>query len=305
MTPVVTIAIPTFNRRAQLEQVVESMLTAGILDVARILVYDDGSKDDTRGALSSVAQLRVEGAPVNRGYAHAFIELFKSCESEFMLVSSDDDFVIVEGVRALGATLLQEKASLISTRFLRGQATYRGRMSDAPIRPRELRRATNHAPGVLYRVQDVLPLLPLLMRRLDRGCTAAAIYPQVVIAALLGSRRMLRWSSVATVREGHDLPSGIADSGGRAYVHPVSRVQQILDFEEFFEGEYRSAQSVGELSYWHELLTHHRERAFRIIRDALIHQSPELARSFDLSATLLAFRHPRAVGRAWRAKLRG
>lgn len=308
MTPVVTIAIPTFNRSAQVAQVVTALLDAGVDDVAKILVFDDGSSDATREVLASLAgngSVRVEGSASNGGYAHALAGLFAACETEFLLATSDDDVVLVDGVRAVAAALRDEEASLISTRFVVGQATYRGRMSDAPIRPAELRRATNHAPGILYRVKDVLPLLPMLERRVERGCAAAAVYPQVVLAALLGSRRTLRWSRVATVREGHDLPSGIADSGGRKYLHPASRMQQILDFEELFESGYTGAATAGERTYWRALLAHHRSQAFRVVRDSLIHRSPELARAFDLSAATVALRHPRAVGRAWRSKLRG
>jgi glycosyltransferase involved in cell wall biosynthesis len=108
MPPLVTIAIPTYNRAATLERAVESALaqTHEHLDV---LVGDDGSSDATAELLAGLAardeRLRVVSRPRNIGMVANMDATLHGGRGDFVMLLADDDWLAPRCVEATLAEL--------------------------------------------------------------------------------------------------------------------------------------------------------------------------------------------------------
>ena len=110
--PVVTIAIPTFNRPAMLRQCVTTLLRQ-IGPEVEILVCDDASVDETANVLAAFShpQLRVSRNPENLGLFGNFNRCVALAAGEFVVVLSDDDTVDDDLVPSCLALLRSDRAA--------------------------------------------------------------------------------------------------------------------------------------------------------------------------------------------------
>jgi hypothetical protein len=89
-------------------------------------------------------------------------------------------------------------------------------------------------PGLVYWIDAVRPLLPMLFARLGKARADAVCYPQVLVAAglLLTDEKALFIDCVSAFDNGN-LDSDIVDSRGFGYWDYPSRLQQFAAFDEF------------------------------------------------------------------------
>lgn len=96
--PLLSVCIPTFNRRELLEPLVKSLL--GRCDI-EVCIYDDGSSDGTGELLAELAnaspQVRVSGGP-NSGRATALLRASSLASGKFIMIYDDDDLVLPGGL---------------------------------------------------------------------------------------------------------------------------------------------------------------------------------------------------------------
>ena len=94
--PILTIAIPTYNRLEQLSQQMERIAQIQNEDV-EILVSDNGSSDGTTDFLVNlpleISNLRVFFNLTNMGFDFNIINLFKNATGDFVWFLSDDDLI--------------------------------------------------------------------------------------------------------------------------------------------------------------------------------------------------------------------
>ena len=114
MPPLVTIAIPTYNRAATLGRAVESALaqTHAELDV---LVGDDGSDDGTAKLLDELAardaRVRVVRRPRNLGMVANMDATLRGGRGDFVMLLADDDWLAPRCVEATLAELARHPAA--------------------------------------------------------------------------------------------------------------------------------------------------------------------------------------------------
>jgi glycosyltransferase involved in cell wall biosynthesis len=236
-TPLLTIGIPSYRRPAEVATLVGDMLSGGVGDVARILVIDDGPDADVQAALAPFAdRIHLHVHDENRGYAATFADLFELCETPWLMVTADDDTPDADEIRRTAELLQEHPVDFASTLFPdRHGAIYRGRRSTAAISLAEIRWASGHAPGLVYRAGTARRLLPFLTGRLALGCYAAKIYPQTVLAYLMClSSPDCRWLPTAPFREGAERPSQLRDADGTRYNSVAGRMREQLAYSEMF-----------------------------------------------------------------------
>lgn len=95
--PLVTVVIPTFNRKAQLRRAVDSVLRQSFEDY-QIHIVDDGSTDnsvrDLQADLSEHEKITFHYLPENLGVSAARNHAIRHSESEFIaLLDSDDEWL--------------------------------------------------------------------------------------------------------------------------------------------------------------------------------------------------------------------
>ena len=235
--PLLTIGIPSYRRPAEVAALVGDMLAGGVGEVAQILVIDDGPDRDVQAALAPFAdRIALHVHEANRGYAATFADLFALCDTRWLMVTADDDTPDPDEIRRTAELLRAHPVDFASTLFPdRHGAIYRGRQSTAAISLGEIRWASGHAPGLIYRVETARKLLPFLTGRLAQECYAARIYPQTVLAYLIClSAPECRWLPTAPFREGAERPSGLRDGDGTRYNSVAGRMREQLAYTAMF-----------------------------------------------------------------------
>lgn len=230
-----SIGIPTYFRSADVRRLVDGLRAAD--SALPVTVIDDGPDPETAKALAELGQpVRLIRHEQNRGYAHSFLELFDTCETEYLLVSADDDLCDPEGLSHVRAALKGAAPDFAATQFFdRAGAMVRGRDTAGPIALADIRNASGHAPGLIYRLSAMRPALPFLRARLEAGCYAARIYPQTVLVYLIALQGAdCRWMPAAPIREGAARDAQLSDTDGTTYNSPVGRLREHLAFSEVF-----------------------------------------------------------------------
>jgi glycosyltransferase involved in cell wall biosynthesis len=285
--PVLTIAIPTYNRPDSLESLLSSLWSDCSELGVQVLVVDDGSPEATTEILQRFSsrqagffsQVRHES---NGGYAMAFCSAFEACKTPYLMMVADDDVVRCDRLPVLLQMLRTEGADFASTQFVNDQGLYRGRTGKSRIKPFEFFAASAHAPGLVYRVQACLSFIGKIRSRADARCAASFAYPQVcLLMALMATGKTCLWSPIDPCAEGDAQPSGIRDSNGSAYWNVGPRWAQLKDFEAF---AHELKAEVVDARALEELLQANRARVFGHMIQAMYDESPFLRMAFDRSA---------------------
>lgn len=109
----VTVAIPTYNRKAMLRTTIESVLNQEGLSF-EVIVFDNASTDGTPEMVESFgdARLRVERSPANVGLIGNFNRALSAGTAPLLTVLHDDD-VLRAGSLALRAELLHSDEAMV------------------------------------------------------------------------------------------------------------------------------------------------------------------------------------------------
>lgn len=289
-----TIGIPTYDRADDVMTTVREILSHPDSDLVDVVVIDDGGSDGTRARLVEDAEIarrvRVLENDVNLGYARTFARLFRECRTEYLMMTADDDRVLMPNLRGLLDHLDAQRPAFVCPQFLRGSRVSRGRTTTGAVAPKDFLPASVHAPGLVYRVEDCEPVLGELLERVDADEVDARVYPQVhVVMRLLLAGRACEWLALPTVEEGAYRPSGITDGAGGAYWSLESRWKQLKAYDALLSN-WAETDPTGRAR---EMLAAQRERAFPLIANSLRIEDPVLADAFENGARA-RYAQPRA-----------
>jgi len=238
----ITIGIPTYNRPAALAVLLKKIAQTNIQKHhLKVLVIDDGSDAEEAKTLSLISEntylknsfcyLRNE---INLGYPKTFIRLFNECKTDYLMIVTDDgDIFLEEGFQDALKFLSTIPADLLSPQCMFGQKIYRGIKKTRPITIEEFISCSNHAPGLIYNVDEARKHLNKLKDRLEQKCAFTFTYPQTVLCLhLLLAKRTCYWLNSATAGGGEGLPSGIKDPMGSGYWTYGSRLRQAASIDD-------------------------------------------------------------------------
>jgi hypothetical protein len=284
---VLTIGIPTYNRKSHVISRVKFLCDNNLPADVRLLVVDDGSSDGTAEALSKLGEtyqiLDYTSHGTNKGYSAAFLELFKRCKTPYLMVSCDDDDIIVSNISKLLSDLRTGEPNMLSTQFLFEKEIGRCNKMHGEIRPRDFFGCSALAPGLVYRVQACQNGLSHVQKLLRDGSEIAALYPQVLVVASALCLGRCFWWPKALVRAGARLPTGIRGANGEQYHHVTSRWRQLRELEIYFT----ELLSVKEYSQCYkkigEMRQANRERIYGALRTAIEAELPQVIGEFDKS----------------------
>jgi glycosyltransferase involved in cell wall biosynthesis len=114
--PILTVAIPTYNRAGRLQAQLERLLPQ-LRPEVHCCVYDNASPDGTRGIAEryrdrGIAYVRSE---YNCGAGRNFFRCFEECRTEWLWILGDDDPIADHAVADLLATLRHQTCDFIHT----------------------------------------------------------------------------------------------------------------------------------------------------------------------------------------------
>lgn len=109
MNPILTIAIPTFNRRNKLQMSLTALLEQAQGKPVELLVSDNASTDDTQKFMESFClqhpQITYVRNPENIGPDRNFLNCYNRSSGEYVLLLGDDDLLLPGAVDAMLQTL--------------------------------------------------------------------------------------------------------------------------------------------------------------------------------------------------------
>lgn len=285
--PLLTVGIPTFERREIVCRRVADLIAAGVPGQVELLIVDDASGDGTLQSLAELCHgsgIRLLGNESNLGYAGNVLRLLAECRTPYLLIASDDDAVADDCLAPLEQLLEERSPAFVSTEFRLGERLYRGGRGERPIEPAELLAASSHAPGLVYDVEQCRDAVEVVARRLVGDGAAARVYPQVMILArlLLEGRHCLWWDHCAVaVGAGPGEPTGIRDAVGAPYYHLAARWEQVKDLLDFLAEERRSGADPEAAA---TMAAEVEEGLFWRLRSGIEHERPDLLAAFDRRA---------------------
>ena len=126
MSKRITIGIPTFKRPREVFTLIRDLLSEGVSEFADIIVIDDGPTAETANLLEPMrSKIKFVQHDTNQGISKTFAEFFWLCQTEYLMITADDDEVLSAGVREVADFALSERPDFVSTAWLRDARTKR------------------------------------------------------------------------------------------------------------------------------------------------------------------------------------
>ncbi len=248
----ITIAIPTFNRKIVVGKLLMKLNNQVDKYDFKCLVIDDGSSDGTFEYISSLglnAKFFTIVTRENLGYSRTFLEMLRRAETDWVLVTADDDDIILDNLSYLHPQMERSDVSVIVTNYRSKDGNFtRGNRGEGLMQAMDLNH-TAHAPGIAYRPSQLVSAITALESALNRGSEAGFFYPQVVISAHAIACRNAIFSPITIVEEIEELPSQLVNSTGKNYWDSDSRISQYLSFAPIYRDvrnqKYVDSKEVG------------------------------------------------------------
>ena len=192
----ITIGIPTYNRREIILKHINYLLKLNLPTFVDVLIIDNNSSDNSYDAVRSLVvgndNFKLLKNKENVGVAKSFIKLFHESNSEYLIFTSDEDFVLMDQMIELKEFIENKSPSFISPQMYlnngsSGNILYRGKEDISLIDPSEARDASFYTSGTVYKISECRDVLKSIDDAIDTN-EFAHLYPQVLLTTLLLAR---------------------------------------------------------------------------------------------------------------------
>ena len=240
----ITICIATYNRSEIVTNLIKSLLSFELNNEIEILVIDDYSSDNTSENLSQfsdVPNVSVYTNQQNLSRARTQLKYFNLCKTEFLVELADDDYLLKDGLLELLDLLPKSDVDFFSTRWIDPDGSFcPGRGSDKvqDVSLTNLRRASEHSIGCVFRASIIRHSEKYLLKRLDRDCALAFFWHQniVLCMAMLNNLTLVSCPIILGGYPTKDsAPSNLIDPNGNKYFSLTSAFNKYLGLKEFYE----------------------------------------------------------------------
>ena len=284
--PILTIGIPTYNRPDDLLRLLQQIASSELfLKECCVLVIDDGSSGLNEDFLDAKnlpidfleQKLRYVKNHQNIGYPRTFIRLFEECQTDYLLILSDDNLLLEDGFLKAVEHMKLLRPSFMSSPWMQGSGiahrTWKRNSPDAVIGVADFFRSSDHAPGLIYDCAKAKKYLHTIENRIDLRCSFTAVFPQVNLALnLLLHEDNCRYFAKPIGTENSLRPSGIKDTSGQDWRTYRSLLRQAADLDEYIstlpstveKQKINAAAQKYYLNYFFKLVDPEVERFFQI-----------------------------------------
>ena len=239
-----TICIATYNRSEIVTNLIKTLLSFELNNEIEILVIDDYSSDNTFESLSQfsdVPNVSVYRNQQNLSRARTQVKYFNLCKTEFLVELADDDYLMKDGLLELLDLLPKLDVDFLSTRWIDPDGSFSpGRGSDKvqDVSLTNLRRASEHSIGCVFRASMIRHSEKYLLKRLDKSCALAFFWHQniVLCMAMLNNLTLVSCPILLGGYSPEDrAPSNLIDPNGNKYFSLTSTFNKYLGLKEFYE----------------------------------------------------------------------
>lgn len=229
----ITIAIPTYNRREAVVNSIEKCISFPVDFPFKILVVDNCSDDGTFNELvsrfSDLDYFRVIRNHQNLGFYGNIIKIFDLVDTEYVIFCSDEDYICSNELDYLQIFLQEYKPFLVSTQvYLQDTDSdlYQGNEVIEKIPYKEVRVSTNYMSGVVMRVEECKANAKYLDAHKKNNFVF--LYPVPAMSLILAVNGDSYWYNKVLTRKSFSLKTSIVDISGDDYTSIKARVKQNL-----------------------------------------------------------------------------
>lgn len=286
-----TICIPTYNRKKFVCELVYSIIKSDLLLKVDLIIIDDGSTDGTFDMLNQIqypahAMVSLLYQEKNLGFMHTVLNFFSKCQTEYLMLADDDMLIYPAGILKLIDFLNEKTPDFVSPVFLATDEVtfFRGRDSVEKMRIQDFRLATDHGPGLVYRVGAVQMVLDELMIRVKVGCQATYMYfLGIILLYLFRSSENFWWYCVPTCgfRKTGAEPSNIRDMHDRNYKFLVPTWERYRCFVDLYSSLDQKTSIIQKKIAYKNILAKENLVIYPQLRQAVFLEFPELQPYFD------------------------
>tara|TARA_B100001750_G_C15498166_1_gene595509 strand:- start:401 stop:1363 length:963 start_codon:yes stop_codon:yes gene_type:complete len=279
---ILTIGIPTYNRREIVTSCLENLEKDSLLENLETLVIDNFSSDGTfKSLLKKFKQknLRILQNDENIGFSGNTLELIKQCETDYLLWNPDEDKIIKSNVDPLIEFLIEKKPMMLCPQYYVNNKLYRGRNSSSLIKPKDLWEVAPHFPGLIFHIPSCKSFLDEFDQIKKDYPSTYRYYPQIFLVSrliLLGN--CFYWDKPINTENHIAKDTHPLDDSGVGYFGLGSRWtthKEMVDFLKKLsikEKDNKKAQALYLVQ---------KKRLFKVIRQAIENERPELLIDFD------------------------
>lgn len=274
-----TIAIPTYNRSATLIKVIDLIAVSAINSKdsgVDLMVIDDDSNDGTYELLldnKKNINMCVKKNETRVGFCRNFLNLIKECKTEYILFSTDDDFLIPSSVMYLVEYLRLTKSppALISTIFRNDDGTLcRGAIESCDINEFEYGNCCNHLPGVVFNARLAKSVLSRIEFIVSQPIN---YYPQSCFSfVFLALGYKCIYMPIEVVKTGYKMPSGIA--GYSSLAGRWSQFKFFLGYLDFLKKITGEKWLLDKIDF---AIERHKYNLFKLVGAGIREEDPDLA----------------------------
>lgn len=282
-----TIGIPTYNRRNAILFNVKSLLSSGIeqfSDRVEIIIIDNDSPgelfDEIKKTVSSSPIFTVLKNEVNIGYKKNIIRLFQESSAKYVLITSDEDPVIVSNLRIFLEFLSKENPLFVSPIALDvNQLIYRGNIFTKAVDESEWQQAGFYISGLTYERNAALNLISSYEQIILKD--NQYYFQSLMIAILLLKGKCMWWNKPITYAAMW-VPTVISMEQENPYYSLVGRWN--LYNENIFALNHIGQNKKFDSNKISKMVESCQRNFFFHIRGSLAHSSDDLKVNFDVSA---------------------
>ena len=253
MEYLITIGIPTYNRERVITSNIQFLLDnlkkdyENIIDV---LVIVNNSTDNSFTLLSNMTKdsnnYQIFENRENIGYARNFLELFTKARGEYLLVTSDEDFVNINILYDLIEFLKNNKSNILYSGTDKPYARGCNRLKELQID--ELNRSA-YLSGGIYSKSIALKHIKYLQENMEENIFLQ-LYPQVALTQLvyIENNNCKAYIYPGCIVESKFQEETLITAGGKSYALIEKRLEQYLGYTDFLD-KLKNDSIIDDLIY--------------------------------------------------------
>jgi len=285
---ILTIGIPTFNRKEVLIKNINYILSLDILDRIELLVIDNNSDDDTFSILNSKYKNKFTFIKneTNIGFSKNTIKLFNCCKTKYLMWLPDEDFIYEENIYKLLNLLENNDYYFLCPQFYLNEKLYRGKNKNIALSYGDLRSASSHLSGVVFNITSTQDIINDFDNISQKYVNLSKYYPQfflLIKLVTLDISKCIYINFPVSFTKNPMPDTHENDLIGSAYSHTSPRLRMHQETINY----YNSIINKNNFKVVNKLLKIHRKHILPTIRWALEDENPELSK--DLNKALFMY----------------
>lgn len=287
-----SVGIPTYSRKKIVCKNVGHILSDDFLSECDInlIVSDNNSPDDTLNSLQKVlknsksrqqnlSRVKVNCNDENLGVFGNIFKLFELCESKYLLITADEEFLIKDSIPKLMHFLEMKNPTFLCPQMFNNGKLYRGSRETKLIPVSDWERAGFFASGLIFDVEKTRKIIDKFYHLL----TANNLYyvQNLLICELMVDSPNTQWYVDFPVCEKKfSAPTEISTNDTFQYWTVPGRWLGFLATENYFKARILGCRDIYYEALYHSFISDNRNQLYSFFIHAIAKTHPEVVKEF-------------------------